>query len=136
MEAAVFLLAVFAEAAVAAWIASRRGRSSGGWFLIVLFTHLIGLLILLALPRLTFSCPSCATPYRRGVRSCASCSAALPEADVAELLTPGLVYELKCRQCAWPYRLEDYSPEAQHIFCSSCHAELPRDDTSSVQPTV
>ncbi len=32
-----------------------------------------------------------------------------------------------CPECGRPYRVSDYRPDAEHIYCSYCKAELPRD---------
>jgi predicted amidophosphoribosyltransferase len=130
------LLIVFAMAGCGAWLANRRGRSAVGWFLIVLFLHVIGLGILLALPRLRLTCPLCTGPYTRGATVCESCGAPLPPEGVVDRLTPGQRYDSRCPACETPYREDDYQPDAEHIFCSACREELPRRRTSPDESTA
>src|SRR5689334_16161702 len=120
MDRVVLLLILFGMAALGAWLARRKGRSAVGWFLLVLFLHLIGLLILIALPRLRLTCPRCTYPYTRGTAVCGSCGATLPPEGSVDRLTPGVRYESTCPQCETPYREEDYQPDAEHIYCSAC----------------
>jgi hypothetical protein len=130
MEGALLLLIVFAMAVFGAWLADRRGRSAVGWFVLVLFLHLIALAILVVLPRLRLTCPFCLHSYNRGAAVCESCGATLPPEDTVDRLTPGVRYESQCPHCETPYREEDYRPDAEHIFCSACRGELPRRNTS------
>ena len=34
--------------------------------------------------------------------------------------------EKRCLSCGTPYNLDDYRPDAEHIFCAGCQSELPR----------
>jgi double zinc ribbon protein len=126
VEGWVLLLILFGMAGLGAWLAKSRGRSPVGWFLLVLFLHLIGLAILVALPRLRLTCPLCTHPYTRGATVCESCGAPLPPESVADRLTPGERYDSRCPNCETPYREDDYQPDAEHIYCSTCREELPR----------
>lgn len=126
MDRTVLVLILFAMAACGAWLARKRGRSPVGWFFLVLVLHVIGLLILLALPRLRLTCPLCIHPYRRGATACESCGATLPAEGTADRLTPGERYDRQCPRCDTPYREEDYRADAEHIFCTACKGELPR----------
>jgi hypothetical protein len=136
MDRAGLLVILFAMAACSAWLAKKRGRSPVGWFFLALVLHLIGLLILLALPRLRLTCPLCLHPYRRGATVCQSCGAALPAEAVVDRLIPGEKYDRQCPQCETPYREEDYRADAEHIYCSACRGELPRHAASDTDSTV
>ena len=121
----IFVAIFLAMPCVGAWVARSRGRSAAGWFCLVLVFSFVGLLTLLALPRLRLTCPQCLSFYRRGATACASCGANLPEPVIADRLTPGVRYDRQCPHCTTPYREEDYRPDAEQIFCSWCKGELP-----------
>ena len=127
----ILILAVFLGMPIlGAVFARRKGRSAVGWFFIVFFLPLIGLLLLAVLPRLNLTCPFCAKPYPLDSTECPHCGSRLPQPYAASLLTSsGETYVHRCPQCGLPYRLEDYRPDAEHIYCSGCHAELPRHST-------
>jgi hypothetical protein len=120
------ILTLIAQVLTAAWLAERNGRSVFGWVVLILFTHLIGLAVLAVLPRLRLTCPQCAHEYRRGATVCAACGVALPSEDAADRLTFGERYDQQCPNCDAPYREDDYQPDAEHIYCSTCRQEVPR----------
>lgn len=113
---------------LSAFVAHRRGRSVIKWLVVTIPTNVIGLGVLLALPRLVpLSCPRCAEPRGADARVCAHCGSVLPEPEMAaRLMSSGEQFDCLCPSCSMPYRPSDYDLNAEHIYCSSCRAELPR----------
>ena len=125
--AAIIVLGLIGVPIFGAVVAKRRGRSPVGWFLLILVTHVIGLGILIGLPRLNLTCPFCAEPHSSGAASCSRCFARLPDRlSSAMLVEPGETYDEQCADCATPYRSSDYRADAEHIYCSWCRKEIPR----------
>lgn len=99
-----FILGWLIFSAVAGIIASAKGRSGVGYFLISLvITPLVGLILAIALPRIDGDrpeepplnsddlrdCPECAEPIRRAARRCKHCGATvepLPKPPTAAYL--------------------------------------------------
>ena len=123
-------LLLLASPIAAAYMAARKGRSPLGWFLIALVTQFVGMFAVMLLSPL-LCCPRCGRTYQNHEKACAGCGCTLPVLEVAYRLSrPKETYDAQCGACATPYRVDDYRPELDHIYCSWCHAELPRTGTA------
>lgn len=62
------------------------------------------------------------------VRRSADAEGMSPEQWLSRIMAPGdRPVGPQCPSCGAQYKLEDYSPKAEHIYCGVCKSELPRD---------
>jgi RNA polymerase subunit RPABC4/transcription elongation factor Spt4 len=120
--------------ALVAWVATQKGRSGIGFFLLsLILSPLIGLIVLVALPSVTAApgsttvrragndfilCHSCNRPRRVDSFRCPSCGAGQPEPPKPPK---------KCPMCA-----ELIQPDA--LKCRYCGADQPAMATAAVAP--
>jgi len=108
-------------------VAIRKGLSPGYWFFAGLTRSFFAIASVHLAQTNLFLCPYCGEEFLRGQDECVACGETLPDAySMTALVDPARRYDRTCPECATPYSLSDYRPDALEVRCSRCKALLER----------